>query len=116
MGIEPAGSLQALAFAAMFSGAVSMADDMVLRDFGVGKKNFIDNFQRGTETALGRANILRTTKIESLQAFVMYMVSNFSIANHIFILRRLSYQSVCVFPSGTDSEINATFTFQIYQN
>lgn len=29
----------------------------------------------GTETALGRANFLRTTKIETLQSFVMYLVS-----------------------------------------
>lgn len=76
MGIEPASSLQAVIFAAMFSGVVSMPEDMVLMEFGVAKKELVDNFQMGTETALGRANILRTTRIETLQAFVMYMVGS----------------------------------------
>lgn len=30
----------------------------------------------GTEAALARANFLSTTKLETLQAFVMYMVCN----------------------------------------
>jgi len=74
MGIEPASSLQAIVFATMFSGVVSMSDEMVARDFGVPKKNLVGNFQVGTETALSRAHLLRTTKVETLQAFVMYMV------------------------------------------
>ena len=74
MGVEPANSLQAVIFAAMFSGVVSMAEDAILLEFGVSKKDLVDNFQMGTETALGRANIIRTTKIETLQAFIMYMV------------------------------------------
>ena len=74
MGIEPVGSLQAVVFAAMFSGVVSMPDEIIMHDFGVGKKDLVDNFQQGAETALVRANLLRTTKIETMQAFVMYMV------------------------------------------
>ena len=74
LGIEPVGSLQAVVFAAMFSGVVSMPEDVINSDFGVAKKDLVENFQQGTETALGRANILRTTKVESLQAFVMYLV------------------------------------------
>lgn len=76
MGVEPASSLQAVVFAAMFSGVVSMPDEAVLQHFGVPKKDLVHNFQIGTETALGRANIIRTTKIETLQAFIMYMVSD----------------------------------------
>lgn len=38
------------------------------------KASLVDNFKLGTETALARANFLRTTKIEVLQAFVMYLV------------------------------------------
>ena len=76
MGVEPANSLQAVIFAAMFSGVVSMAEDAILLEFGVSKKDLVDNFQMGTETALGRANIIRTTKLETLQAFIMYMVSD----------------------------------------
>lgn len=74
LGIEPAGSLQAVIFAAMFSAVVSMPEDAILMEFGVSKKDLVDNFQMGTETALGRANMIRTTKIETLQAFVMYML------------------------------------------
>ncbi|MCJ1362752.1 hypothetical protein MMC16_001858 [Acarospora aff. strigata] len=74
MGIEPASSLQAVVFAAMFSGVVSMPEEVVARDFGVPKKTLVGNFQIGTETALSRANLLRTTKVETLQAFVMYMI------------------------------------------
>lgn len=74
MGIEPPNSLQAVVFAAMFSGVVSMPEETILMEFGVSKKNLVENFQMGTETALGRANFIRTTKLETLQAFVMYMV------------------------------------------
>ncbi|KAL8701466.1 MAG: hypothetical protein Q9201_004887 [Fulgogasparrea decipioides] len=73
MGIEPTGSLQAVVFAALFSGVVSMPENTILMTFGTSKKDLVDNFQMGTETALGRANIIRTTKIETLQALVMYM-------------------------------------------
>ena len=73
-GIEPPGSLQAVVFAALFSGVVSMSDNAVLMGFGTTKKDLVENFQMGTETALGRANVIRTTKVETLQALVMYMV------------------------------------------
>ncbi|KAL8817302.1 MAG: hypothetical protein Q9223_003838 [Gallowayella weberi] len=71
MGLEPTGSLQAVVFAALFSGVVSMSDNAVLMEFGTSKKDLVDNFQMGTETALGRANVMRTTKVETLQALVM---------------------------------------------
>lgn len=74
MGVEPVGSLQALVFAAMFAGVVSMPEESILRDFGCAKKNLVENFQQGTETALVRAHLLRTTKLETIQAFVIYMV------------------------------------------
>jgi hypothetical protein len=74
LGIEPPSSVQCVVFATMFSGVVSMDETTVWRDFGVSKERLIDNFRLGTETALGRANFLRTTKVETLQAFVMYLV------------------------------------------
>ena len=69
----------------MFSAVVSMSEDAILMEFGVSKKDLVDNFQMGTETALGRANMIRTTKIETLQAFVMYMVGSVSIVCHDFL-------------------------------
>lgn len=73
-GVEPVGSLQAIVFAAILAAAVSLTEESVLNEFGVPKKKLVENFQLGTETALGRANFLRTTKVETLQAFVLYMV------------------------------------------
>lgn len=75
--VEPPHALQAVVFAAMFSGAVSMPEDAILMEFGVPKADLVHNFKVGTEMALGRANITRSTKVETLQAFVMYMVGEF---------------------------------------
>ena len=83
-GIEPTFSLQAICFAAMFSAVVSMSEDTILQDFGVSRSSMVENFQLGTETALSRAKFLRSTKIETLQALVMYMVS---LVLHQHILR-----------------------------
>lgn len=76
--VEPPNALQAVVFAAMFSGAVSLPEEQILMEFGVSKQDLVNNFKMGTETALGRANITRSTKVETLQAFVMYMVSEIS--------------------------------------
>lgn len=74
-GIEPRTSYQAVFFAALLSSVISMPEEKVLAEFAVDKKSLVDSFQRGTESALARANFLRTTKLETLQAFVMYLVS-----------------------------------------
>lgn len=72
--LEPPHALQAVVFAAMFSGAVSLPDAVISMEFGVSKQDLVNNFKLGTEATLGRANITRSTKVETLQAFVMYMV------------------------------------------
>lgn len=72
--IEPRPSLQALIFAAMFSGAVSMDDAAALREFGRSQKSLYETLKLGVEMALSKANFLRTTRVQTLQAFVMYMV------------------------------------------
>ncbi|KAF2704214.1 hypothetical protein K504DRAFT_507227 [Pleomassaria siparia CBS 279.74] len=73
-GVEPRISFQAVVFAALLSSVISMSEEKVLKDFGVGKHGLVDNFKQGTESALARANFLRTTKLETLQAFVMYLI------------------------------------------
>lgn len=73
-GLEPPPSLQAAVFAAMLSAVTSMPERMVLNTFGVPQKNLLENFQLGTEMALGKAHFLKTTKTETLQALVMYLV------------------------------------------
>jgi hypothetical protein len=74
-GIEPRNSFQAVVFAALLTSIVSMHEVRVLADFGVDKHSLVNNFRQGAEAALARANFLRTTKLETLQAFVMYLVS-----------------------------------------
>lgn len=74
-GIEPPPSVQAIVFATLFTAAVSMTAPDVLNTFGVDQRSLIENFQLGTESALGKAHFLRSTKTETLQAFVMYLVS-----------------------------------------
>ncbi|KAF2685525.1 hypothetical protein K458DRAFT_441962 [Lentithecium fluviatile CBS 122367] len=73
-GVEPRMSFQAVVFATLLSSIVSMPEDKVLAEFGVAKQPLVDNFQQGTEAALAKANFLRTTKLETLQAFVMYLI------------------------------------------
>jgi hypothetical protein len=74
-GIEPRASFQAVVFAALLSSVISMSEDRIQQNFGVSRQSLIDNFRQGTESALSRANLLCTTKLETLQAFVMYLVS-----------------------------------------
>ena len=73
-GLEPPFSLQALVFATLFTAVVSMSEPSVLSTFGVPQRKLIENFQFGTEMALGKGNFLKTSSIQILQALVMYMV------------------------------------------
>ncbi|OJD15443.1 hypothetical protein AJ78_04284 [Emergomyces pasteurianus Ep9510] len=73
-GLEPPYSLQAVVFATLFSAVISMTQESVLKTFGVTQKKLIENFQLATEMALGKANFLKTTKTQTLQALVMYMI------------------------------------------
>jgi hypothetical protein len=73
-GMEPRTSFQAVVFAALLSSVISMSGGHVYHEFGVNKQSLVENFRQGTESALSRANLLRTSKLETLQAFVMYLV------------------------------------------
>ncbi|KAK2821782.1 hypothetical protein FQN49_007681, partial [Arthroderma sp. PD_2] len=72
--LEPPYSLQAVVFAVLFTAVASMPEHLVLSTFGVAQKKLIENFQLGTEMALGKAHFLKTTKTQTLQALVMYMI------------------------------------------
>ena len=74
-GIEPHRSFQAVIFAALLQSIISMPAEKALSEFGAEKLGLVNNFKLGTESALSRANFLRTTKLETLQATVMYLVS-----------------------------------------
>lgn len=73
-GTEPVPSQQAIIFAAMFSAAVSMTDEQVTQQYGTSKAALVDSLRSGTEMALSKANFLRTTKTDTMQAFVMYLI------------------------------------------
>lgn len=73
--VEPPAPIQALVMASLLSGAISMSEDRISYEFGAVKKQLVDSFRQGTEMALYRANFLRTTKLLTLQALVMYLVS-----------------------------------------
>lgn len=77
-GYEPRASVQAVVFAAWFSAAVAMDENTINREFGFTKGNLVENMKIGAEVALSKANFLRTTRIETIQAFVMYMVSTYA--------------------------------------
>ncbi|KAF1920543.1 hypothetical protein BDU57DRAFT_18010 [Ampelomyces quisqualis] len=73
-GREPRRPFQAVFFAALLSSIVSKHEEDVVAEFGVDKHSLVDDLKRGTEAALARASFLRTTKLETLQAFVMYII------------------------------------------
>lgn len=73
-GYEPRASVQAVIFAAWFSAAVALDEGAITREFGFTKANLVENMKIGTEVALSKANFLRTTRVDTMQAFVMYMV------------------------------------------
>ena len=73
-GTEPMPSQQAVIFAAIFSATVSLTEDQATRRFGSSKAALIDSLRSGTEMALSKANFLRTTKTDTMQAFVMYLI------------------------------------------
>lgn len=74
MGIEPAASAQALVFAVLFAAAVSLSEAEISSIFSRSKRAVVTNFQTGTEVALGKAQFLRTSRIETLQALVIYLI------------------------------------------
>ncbi|KAL1840511.1 hypothetical protein VTJ49DRAFT_424 [Mycothermus thermophilus] len=71
--IEPRASIQAVVFAAWFSAAVTI-DEAFCREHHCNKTQLVIQMKLGTETALSKANFLRTTRFETLQGFVMYLL------------------------------------------
>lgn len=73
-GNSPPAPIQALVFSAMFSAAVSLSDNMAIQLTGMPKNLLIDRLRTTAEMSLSRAHFLQTTKIDTLQAFAMYMI------------------------------------------
>jgi len=71
---EPRPSTQAVMFAAMLSAAVSLDPALIMQQFGADRTQLIDRLKLGVETALCKASFLRSTRFETLQGLVMYLV------------------------------------------
>lgn len=67
-------SLGAIVFSVMFSSVVSLSSEDVVTRFHSSKEEMSNRLQLGTELALGRSNLLRSNKMEVLQALVTYLV------------------------------------------
>ena len=74
MGIEPPASQPAIVFAVMFTAVASMTEEDAASSFSQPKRDVLITFQMGTEFALSKAQCLRTTKVETLQALVTYLI------------------------------------------
>ena len=75
----PVKSLQALVFSILFSGIIAMPSGTLDQEFGEDQHLWLANLKVGTELALMEAQMLQTAKVETLQAFVAYLVSNASL-------------------------------------
>lgn len=73
-GLEPPASQQAIVMSVMFSAVASMPEAEVASIFAKPKRIVLSNFQTGTEVSLSKAQFLRATKIETLQALVIYLI------------------------------------------
>lgn len=67
-------STQALIYAALFAGVVSMDAKTVREELGGDREEWVKTLEEATALSLSRANVIRTTKPETMQAFVMYLV------------------------------------------
>jgi hypothetical protein len=73
-GYQLAPSLAAIVYSVLFSASVAMSVTQVSELCQTSRQNLKDSLQLGTELALGRAQLFRTSKTETLQAFVAYLV------------------------------------------
>jgi hypothetical protein len=73
-GLEPPAWQQSLVLAVLFSAVAGMNEHDVTGIFARPKATILGNFQTGTEVALSKAQFLRATKLETLQALVIYLI------------------------------------------
>ncbi|KAB8238378.1 uncharacterized protein BDW43DRAFT_296655 [Aspergillus alliaceus] len=73
-GARPSAALRALTLAMFFTAVVSMPMHQVLHQFGIPQQVLQKRLQFHTENALKGAKLLSTTRLETLQAFVLYLI------------------------------------------
>jgi hypothetical protein len=67
-------SLGAIVFSVLLSSVISMSADDVVTRFHNSKQEMSNRLQLGTELALSKSNLLRSNKMEVIQALVTYLV------------------------------------------
>lgn len=72
--VEPAASLQAIVFSVFFQAVASMSNSEIDSVFGQTHRQVLQTFQLATETSLAKAHVLRTSKFETLQALIIYLI------------------------------------------
>jgi hypothetical protein len=68
-------SLAAIVFSVLLSAVVSMSEAQVWDLCQQSREDLRNKLKHGTETSLSRAQLLHSSKVENLQAFVAYLVS-----------------------------------------
>ena len=74
-------STQAVVYAALFAGVVSMDAETVRNQLGGGREEWVKALEKATAISLSRAHVIRTAKPETIQAFVMYLVRKHLLAS-----------------------------------
>ena len=69
-------AIQALKFAVYFTAVCSLSENECVETFQEEKVNLVNRFRTATEVFLSQADLLATSDIGVLQAFVIYLVSN----------------------------------------
>lgn len=72
-------STQALVYAALFAGVVSMDAEAVREELKGDREVWVKTLEKATAISLSRAHAIRTEKPETMQAFVMYLVRKSSV-------------------------------------
>lgn len=73
-GLEPPAWQQSIVLSILFAAVASMGESDISAIFARPKSTILGNFQTGTEVALSKAQFLRATKLETLQALVIYLI------------------------------------------
>ncbi|KAF2835620.1 hypothetical protein M501DRAFT_941299 [Patellaria atrata CBS 101060] len=65
--------LEPLAFSVFFCAASFMKSSTIYDYVSIGKASYVAKYERGTQLAMTRADLMKTRHIEVLQAFLLYM-------------------------------------------
>ena len=73
LGFDPPNSTQAKVLAVLFAATLSLGEEQCIAESGLEKLGLLSTLKLGTECALVRAHFTRTTRIETIQALVIYL-------------------------------------------